>query len=741
MFFHCLPIIKGTSGSLPPHNGISNYQVKELIALPIAKEKELPREQTSPIKRFLKRALFTGAALVAIALILLATYVVFWPFELKTPERTTNILADDGQLLTSIYVENRRPVPLSEIAPEFLDAVIAVEDSRFYQHRGIDFIRLGKAILVNIQTRSKAQGASTITQQLARNLYLTLEKKYSRKIMEAILALQLEQHLTKDEILELYVNQIYYGHGLYGIQNAARFYYGKDAADLTLAQSTMLAGIIRVPEVYSPINDFETARKRQRVVLNRMVATGKLTPEEADAVFEREDEVRPVQPEPQNISAGYVRGVIVQHLSNRYLNGAQYAYKGGLTIQTTINRELQAAAEAAVKEGLDYLTRQGLLRLDVEGKPIADVALVALDPKTGEIKAMVGGKNYRESTFNRVYAKRPPGSTFKPIMYAEALRQGKVTLATPILCAHESFTIPGQKEPWEPKDFGGRYHDRELTVREAIAVSDNVIAAKVMRDVGPTPVVELAKSLGIPLQAKDAVLSLALGTVDISPLELAVAFATFANQGQRVEPLLIRSIQDPNNRVWESNSPKNPVPVLDERITWLITNALKDVVRTGTGTPVRNWCSDPRVAAKTGTTGNSVGRVNSAWLAGYTPDLVTVVYIGADDYEQSIVPGNNLGGGTLAGAIWGRFMGKAQQILPNTPEPPMPEGIVKEEICTASGEKATFRCPEETRTQEYFLQEYAPDQGCSVHGGSWFDPGEDRPWWEILFPNLFRPRR
>ncbi len=311
--------------------------------MPKAKEKEQPSKQTSPIKRFFKRAFITGVALVAIAFVLLASYIVFWPFEVKTPERTTNVLADDGQLLTSIYIENRRPVPLSAIAPEFLDAVIAVEDSRFYQHRGIDFLRLGKAILVNIQTRSKAQGASTITQQLARNLYLTLEKKYSRKIMEAILALQLEQHLTKDEILELYVNQIYYGHGLYGIQNAARFYYGKDAADLTLAQSTMLAGIIRVPEAYSPINHFETARKRQRVVLNRMVATGKLTAEEADAVFEREDEVRPVAQQPQNISAGYVRGAIIKHLDDRYLNGAQFAYKGGLTVQTTINRELQAA--------------------------------------------------------------------------------------------------------------------------------------------------------------------------------------------------------------------------------------------------------------------------------------------------------------------------------------------------------------------------------------------------------------
>ncbi|HBK85213.1 MAG TPA: carboxypeptidase, partial [Firmicutes bacterium] len=264
-----------------------------MIALSIAKDNTQPTQSVSPLRRFCKRVFVSGITLTALALILLAAYITFWPFELKTPERTTNVLADDGQLLTSIYVENRRPVPLADVSPNFLDAVIAVEDSRFYKHRGIDFIRLGKAILVNIQTRSKAQGASTLTQQLARNLYLTLEKKYTRKIQEAVLALQIEQHLGKDEILELYVNQIYYGHGLYGIQNAAQFYYGKDADDLTLAQATMLAGVIRVPEVYSPINDFAASRKRQRVVLNRLVAVGKLSQEEADVVFEREQEVRP----------------------------------------------------------------------------------------------------------------------------------------------------------------------------------------------------------------------------------------------------------------------------------------------------------------------------------------------------------------------------------------------------------------------------------------------------------------
>ena len=622
-----------------------------------------------------------------------------------------------------------------------MQALIAVEDSRFYQHRGIDFIRLGKAIIVNIKSRSKAQGASTITQQLARNLYLTLEKQYTRKIKEAIIALQLEQHLSKDEILELYINQVYTGHGLYGLQNAAQFYYGKDAQELTPAQSTMLAGIIQLPEVYSPVKNFAAGRKRQKIVLNRMVAVGDLTEEQAAAIYAREDEVRPVEARPQEVSAGYVRAAIINYLENNYLNGAQYAYKGGLLIQTTINRQLQLAAEQAVAAGMQDLAKRGILRQDSNGNVIADVALVALDPRTGQIKAMVGGKNYQQSSFNRVYAQRPPGSTFKPFVYAEALRQGKITLATPILCAPVQLEVPGQK-PWEPKDFGGTFHNEELTIRQAIIESDNVIAAKVMADVGPEKVVQLASGMGIPLQSKDAVLSLALGTRDVSPMDMAVGFAAFANRGMRMQSLLISSIHDQQDNIWETNTSPEPTRVLDERIAWLITDTLKQVITEGTGRPILQWYNDPRAAAKTGTTGTGTtgagGTINSAWVAGYTPDLVTVVYIGSDEYTQPISNNPNVGGGGLAGNIWGRFMAKAQQAIPRTAEEPMPEGIIQVDICTASGEQATFRCPRQLRRREYFLQEFAPETNCSEHGSSWFDQQEGRPWWENFFPDLWQ---
>ncbi|NLY54546.1 MAG: penicillin-binding protein [Firmicutes bacterium] len=706
----------------------------------MANAQALEAKNESKLKRFLRRAFVGSVILAALSIILLTAYITFWPFEIRTPERTTNVLADDSQLLTSIYVENRRPVPLEAISPYFLEAVIAVEDSRFYQHRGIDFIRLGKAILVNIKTRSKAQGASTITQQLARNLYLTLEKKYSRKIQEAILALQIEQHLDKDTILEMYVNQVYMGHGLYGIQNAAQFYYGKDAKDLTLAQATMLAGVIQIPEVYSPVNNFEAGRRRQKIVLQRLVAVGKLTEEEAAAVYEKEDEVRPKPTTPQTVSAGYIRGAIIKHLDSNYLNGAQYAYKGGLTIQTTINSQLQQAAEWAVAEGLKDLENRGRIRPGV-----AEVALIALDPKTGEIKAMVGGRNYRASTFNRVFAERPPGSVFKPIVYAEALRQGKVTLASPILCERTEYHIPGQERPYVPADFGGTYHDEELTVRRAITISDNVIAVKTINEVGPQQVVELANAIGIPLQSRDAVLSLALGTVSVKPIDLAVGFATLANGGYRVEPLMIKSITDPQGRVWEQATSSTPQPVLDERVTWLITDALKDVLNSpeGTGRSVRQWYSDPRAAIKTGTTGikekegDAYEKVNNAWIAGYTPDLVTVVYLGADNFQQAITDIRNVSGGSLVGPIWGRFMAKAEQILARSEDWPLPEGITQAQICNASGELASFRCPQELRQQEYFLQEFAPTQSCSVHGGSWFAPDDGRPWWERLFPYLF----
>lgn len=701
----------------------------------LANAKSEKRPRRHGLLHIISRVALWGASLAIILVVLLISYVTFWPFQVRSQGLTTNVLADDGQLLTSIYVENRRSVSLDEISPSFLQAVIAVEDSRFYQHHGIDFIRLGKAVLVNLETGSKSQGASTLTQQLARLLYLTLKKSYVRKLQEAVIALQLEQHLSKDEILQLYVNQNYMGHGLYGIQNAAQLYYGKDAKDLNLAQSALLAGVIQNPEGYSPVGHFEASRSRQKIVLNRMVAVNAISRQQADVAYADEAGAKPKpQTSGTQVSAGYIKEAIVSHLETKFLGGAQYAYKGGLTVQTTINRQLQLAAEKAVDDGIAYLDSLGYLKKDQNGAILANVALIALDPRTGEVKAMVGGKDYSESTYNRVFAKRPPGSAFKPFIYAEALRLGKVTLATPILCAPVTFDIPGQA-PWQPGDFGGTYHNTELTVRQAIVESDNVVAAKVMADVGPAQVVELAKTLGISLQPSDAVLSLALGTKDVTPYELAVAFAAFANGGLRVAPDMIKQVTGPQNEVWETVNPTAPTRVLDERIAFLITDVLKDVLTQGTGRPATRWYSDPRAAVKTGTT-DSNGRINSAWIAGYTPDLVTVVYIGADDYNQPITTRNDVGGGGLAGSIWGRFMAKASKALPTTPELSKPDGIVEVEICTASGQKATNRCPEELRQQEYFLSEYAPTGGCPVHGGIPL-PEDGQSWWQRLFPNLF----
>lgn len=697
-----------------------------------AKTEQQPKKRR--LLTWLGKAVLAGAALSAILLVLLIGYVTFWPFEVRSQDSTTNVLAADGELLTSIYVENRRPVVLDQISPDFLQAVIAVEDGRFYRHHGIDFIRLGKAILVNLQSGSRSQGASTITQQLARLLYLSLEKSYVRKAKEAVIALQLEQHLSKDEILEMYVNEHYMGHGLYGVQNCSQFYYGKNAKDLTLAQSAMLAGLFQNPEGYSLIRHFETARNRQKTVLYRMVTVGAITQAQADEAYADETGVMPIKQTGSQISAGYVKEAIVNHLDDNYLNGAQYAYKGGLTVQTTINRELQLAAEQAVADGFAYLDSRGVLRKDQDGNILANVALIALDPKTGEIRAMVGGKSYRESTYNRVYAKRPPGSTFKPLVYAEALRLGKTTLATPILSAPVTFEIPGQ-QPWQPSNFGGTFANAELTVRQAIVQSDNVIAAKVMADVGPAQVVELAQALGINLKPSDAVLSLSLGTKDVTPLELAVAFAAFANGGLRVEPTMIQQVTGPQDDVWETATANQTARVLDERITWLITDVLRDVLTEGTGTPVLQWYSDERAAAKTGTTGAN-GKINSAWIAGYTPDLVTVVYIGADDYNQPISTNNNVGGGGIAGAVWGRFMAAAAKILPSTPLSAQPDGVIELETCTSSGYKATFLCPEEQRQKEYFLSEYAPTAGCPVHGGIPL-PEDGLSWWQRLFPGLF----
>lgn len=712
------------------------------MAVKVAK----PKKGFSLTRLFWKIVL-AGSTLAAISIVLLIGYITFWPFEVRPQELTTTVLADDGNVLTTIFVENRTAVDLESISTRFLQAVIAVEDARFYKHPGVDVIRLAKVILINIKQRSLSQGASTITQQLARGLYLTQDKNFVRKFREAVIALQLERHLTKQEILELYVNQVYMGHGLYGIQNAAQFYFGKDASELNLAQASLLAGVIQIPEVYSPYNNWDAARRRQKIVLDRMVAVGALTSQQADEAYADEDSVRPIKQTGTQLSASYVKQAIVTHLGSRFLNGSQYAYRGGLTIETTINRDLQIAAEQAVRDGLQYLAslNQGKFLLkNADGSPIAEIALVALDPETGEIKAMVGGKSSREYALNRVsMTDHSPGSTFKPLMYAEALLSGKVTLATPILCAPVAFEIPG-KTAWEPKDFGNKYHNAELTVREAIMVSDNVIAAKVMNEVGPENVVELAQSLGFPLGPENAVLSLALGSVEVSPLDLAVGYAALANGGFKVTPSMITKVTDQQNRVWESATAATPTRVLDERVAYLLTDALKDVLSSGgTGHPVLQWYSDSRAAGKTGTTENQQGKVNSAWLAGYTPDLVTVVYVGADIPQQAITNAANTGGGGIAGAIWGRFMNKARAILGDTPSRPIPAGIVELEICKSSGQLATPGCPEELRVQELFLQEYAPTESCPEHGVAPGEGNQGRPWWWFLFPNwtpgLFLP--
>ncbi len=705
----------------------------------VKKAAKQPKRRFS-ITRLFWRTVIAGATLAAILIVLLIGYITFWPFEVRPQELTTTVLGDDGNVLTTIFVENRTAVKLEDISGQFLQAVVAVEDARFYQHPGIDIIRLAKVILINIKERSFAQGASTITQQLARELYLTQDKNFVRKIREAIIALQLERHLSKQEILEMYVSQVYMGHGLYGIQNAAQFYFGKDADELNLAQASLLAGVIQIPEVYSPYNNWNAARRRQKIVLDRMVLVGAITRQQADQAYADEQSVRPIKHSGTQLSASYVKQAIVTHLGSRFLNGSQYAYRGGLTIETTINRELQLAAEQAVREGIDYLDslNQGKFLLkNADGTPYAEVALVALDPRSGEIKAMVGGKSSREYARNRVYlSDHHPGSTFKPFLYAEALLTGKVTLGTPVLCGPVEFQIPGQENPWVPKDFGGKYHDAELTIREAITVSDNVIAAKVMNDVGPENVVELAQSLGFPLGPQNAVLALALGSAEVSPLDMAVGYATLSNGGYKVSPVMITKVEDQQSRVWESTGAAEPTRVLDERVAYLLTDALQDVLTTeGTGHPVLRWYSDSRAAAKTGTTENNEGKVNSAWLAGYTPDLVTVVYVGADIPQQAITNAANTGGGGIAGAIWGRFMNKAQKVLPNTPLRPVPEGIVKHEICKSTGQLATRACPPELRVEELYLQEYAPTETCSEHGTVPGQDDKDKPWWWFLFPN------
>jgi penicillin-binding protein 1A len=687
------------------------------------------------------------------------------------PYAGTKIYADDDVLIGELKADKGIFVPLSAIPHNMINAVIAVEDSRFWTHKGIDYVAIARAIFKDIIHVGLREGGSTITQQLTKVMFLTPEKTLQRKIREAALAIKIEKNLDKREILELYLNKVYFGHGAYGVEMASRTYFGKSVRDLSLSEAALIAGLIRAPSVYSPFNDLTRAKERQQVVLDRMVEEGFIKEPEKEKALRQPLYLSSMRRgmEANNYFIEYVR----KYLEDKY--GVETVYKGNLRVYTTLDRRAQLLAARAVQEGLRDLDKRrgwrgpldhrkdidvdremkakelktsvvinpgeissGLVlkvspreafikargvvgrlsiedalwaskvidpkkgtarflknftlpqiltpgdivkvsiksirgsavQLSLEQEPNVEGALVSLDKDTGFIRALIGGYDFVKSDFNRaLYARRQPGSAFKPIIYAAALDHGFTPSS---IIMDEPVTYPGgSRGNWKPENYDHKFYG-PTTLTEALTYSRNVVTVKLVDAIGINSLLDFARNVGIQGDMPRD-LTIALGSVSVSPIELASCYSVFANNGMKVTPIAIKYIEDSKGRILESNEPESE-EVISPQTAFLLTSMLEDVVKYGTGWKAKELGRP--VAGKTGTTND----YRDAWFVGYTPDVVTAVWVGFDDM-RSLGPQET--GARAASPIWTLFM---KNYLTGDPEDfPVPDGVVPEVIDPATG--------------------------------------------------------
>lgn len=556
------------------------------------------------------------------------------------PSETSYIYDVKGTLLYSLHDEaNRDVVDLDEVSPHLKRAVLAIEDSYFYSHRGINPSSVGRAFIANFRAGSTVEGGSTITMQLVKNLFLTPEQSISRKVAEAVLSLRLEQIFDKDQILEMYLNQVYWGHNTYGAETAAQSYFNKPADELTLAEAAMMAGLIQAPEEYSPFVDYTLAKQRQATVLGRMRQLGWITAEEEAAAKAQPLMLGEITSFRTSVSP-YVTEAVVQELKEIF--GDEAVLKGGMRVQTTVDLQLQQTAEATVKRNYTLLRQRGLY---------ADqIALVAIDPRTHFVKAMVGGVDYNTSQFNRaIQAQRQPGSAFKPFVYYAAFASGRYTPDSVIQDTPVSY--PDGYEYYTPKNYDGSFMGN-MPIRKALELSRNVPAIKLGQEIGVTRIIEICRLLGIE-SPMEPVISLPLGAVDLTPMEMAGAYATFASNGWHSDPTFIVQVTDSSGNVLLDNTPK-PQLILDPWAAASLTDVLQGVIARGTGTGAQ--IGRP-AAGKTGTTDSQ----RDIWFVGYVPQLATAVWVGNDDYSPL---GAGATGGGFVAPIWRDFMTQALTDVP-----------------------------------------------------------------------------
>ena len=597
---------------------------------------------------------------------------------IETPP--TEIYAATGEKI--MVIGGRESIPLSRVSQHFIQAVVATEDHRFWDHHGIDKLRTLKALWITFFKPGQVQGASTITQQLSKNLFFSFKRKYMRKFRELLVALQIEYQYSKREILEAYINQIPIGVGAHGIEQGARTFFGKPALELTLAESALLAGLPKSPTRYNPYIHYGRAKKRQRVVLLRMVAVGYINQDMADRASYAELHLQKL---PARARTGsYFLDIVVKSLEERY--GPNVVHHGGLKVTTTIDPQLQSQAIKSLQKGLIELEKM----MGVHTKTNEDSgekvvrpqgALVAVETNSGAIKALVGGRDYSETEYNRaVENKRLPGSGFKPFLYYTALEKLDINPATVFVDQAVTIPIIGAKD-WSPKNFGLK-NEGPMILKRALMKSVNSIAAQLVERTGPDEVIRTARRCGIKSHL-EPVYSVALGTSGVSPLEMASSFANFATGGVRHETFWISRVEDALGRILEEHIVSGKRS-LDASFAYQVVDMMRGVMNEGTGSVVRRLGFDLPAAGKTGTTDGYY----DAWFTGFTPTLSTSVWVGYDKGEGLWdTQGSGITGGRGAAPIWADFMIKATDGEPHR-EFAIPADIRFEKVGPITGYKA-----------------------------------------------------
>ncbi|MBM3286514.1 MAG: PBP1A family penicillin-binding protein [Candidatus Eisenbacteria bacterium] len=640
------------------------------------------------------------------------------------PSARSVVYDRNGSPVGNYFVEDRQPIALAEVPQTMIEAVLAAEDRRFYGHWGVNLTAIVRAFARNVRAGEVTQGASTITQQLARNLFLDQSRTLERKIKEIILAIRLERSFSKDEILELYLNRIYFGDGAYGVQAAAHRYFGEDVRDLTVPQAALIAGLPANPTAFSPVRRPERAMGRRNRVLAAMAKRGFIdTNAYQEAIAAPLGILGGASPAGE---APYFLEYVRLQLMERY--GAKGVYHGGMGIHTSLDLRLQRAAEKAIDKSTRAIEEDHFYRdrFDSyreserpgaeEGTPYLQAALVALEPQTGEILAMVGGRAWQDSRFNRaVQARRQPGSAFKPFVYAIALREG----ARPgDLIVDEPVSYPMGRSAamgyWTPRNFKNRF-EGSMTLRHALAKSINIPSVKLLDRVGPRQVVDFAHRCGIRGEIP-AYLSIALGTAEVTPLEMASAYGSFANQGILVSPVSILRVEDRLGRTIEESVPRN-VEVLDEKTSASLVSMMRSVIDRGTAGTARSEMEFRAPAAgKTGTTDD----YTDAWFIGFTPRCVCAVWVGFD-VKRTL--GSGMTGAKAALPIWVDFMKEFVRIN-GEEEFQVPEGMVGVATCERSGLLAGPHCPV---AHDIYRAGTEPTTYCSAHAPGLDLPEEETP--------------